>query len=35
MTIPTNGLVFYAPLAEDKATAETGQTLTKAGRLIP
>ena len=26
--IPTDGLVFYAPLAEDKATAETGQTLT-------
>ena len=27
MAIPTDGLVFYAPLAEDKATAETGQTL--------
>lgn len=28
MAIPTNGVVFYAPLAEDKATAETGQTIT-------
>ena len=27
-TIPTRGLVFYAPLAEEKTTAETGQTLT-------
>ena len=33
MAIPTNGLVFYAPLAEDKATAETGQTLTKTGAI--
>lgn len=33
MAIPTNGLVFYAPLAEDKATAETGQTLTKTGTI--
>lgn len=33
MAIPTNGLVFYAPLAEDKATAETGQTLTKSGTV--
>lgn len=33
MAIPTNGLVFYAPLAEDKATAETGQTLTKTGTV--
>lgn len=33
MAIPTNGLVFYTPLAEDKATAETGQTLTKTGTI--
>ena len=33
MAIPTDGLVFYAPLAEDKATAETGQTLTKTGTI--
>ena len=33
MAIPTNGLVFYAPLAEDKATAETGQTFTKTGTI--
>lgn len=33
MAIPTDGLVFYAPLAEDKATAETGQTLTKTGAI--
>ena len=33
MATPTNGLVFYAPLAEDKATAETGQTLTKTGTI--
>lgn len=31
--IPTDGLVFYAPLAEEKATAETGQTLTKTGTI--
>ena len=31
--IPTDGLVFYAPLAEDKATAETGQSLTKSGDI--
>ena len=29
MAIPTDGLVFYAPLAEDKATAETGQTMSE------
>lgn len=28
---PTEGLVFYAPLAEESATAETGQTLTTIG----
>lgn len=33
MAIPTDGVVFYAPLAEDKATAETGQTLTKSGTV--
>ena len=35
MAIPTDGLVFYAPLAEDKATAETGQTMTKITGEIP
>ena len=30
---PTEGLVFHAPLSEDKATAETGQTLTKTGNI--
>ena len=34
MAIPTDGLVFYAPLAEDKATAETGQTLNYTGNSI-
>ena len=33
MAIPTDGLVFYAPLAEDKATAETGQTLNYTGNF--
>lgn len=31
--IPTNGLVFYASLSKDMATAETGQTFTKNGTL--
>ena len=31
--IPENGLVFYAPLQEDKSTAETGQALTKNGTV--
>ena len=34
MAIPTDGLVFYAPLAEDKATAETGQTMNYTGNSI-
>ena len=34
MAIPTDGLVFYAPLAEDKATAETGQTLNYTGNEL-
>ena len=33
MAIPTDGLVFYAPLAESKATAETGQTLNVTGSI--
>ena len=33
VAIPTDGLVFYAPLAEDKATAETGQTLNYTGNF--
>ena len=33
MAIPTDGLIFYAPLAEDKATAETGQEFTKTGTV--
>lgn len=32
-TMPTDGLVFYAPLQEDKSTAETGQALTKNGTI--
>ena len=32
--IPTDGLVFYAPLAESKATAETGQTLNVTGSRL-
>ena len=32
-TIPTDGLVFYAPLAEDKTTAETGQTMNFSGNV--
>lgn len=31
--IPEDGLVFYAPLQENKSTAETGQTLTKSGNV--
>ena len=31
--IPDDGLVFYAPLQEDKSTAETGQALTKNGTI--
>lgn len=31
--IPSDGLVFYAPLQEDKSTAETGQALTKNGTI--
>ena len=31
--IPTDGLVFYAPLVENKTTAETGQILTKSGDI--
>ena len=31
--IPDDGLVFYAPLQEDKSTAETGQALTKSGNV--
>ena len=31
--IPEDGLVFYAPLQEDKSTAETGQVLTKNGTI--
>lgn len=31
--IPDEGLVFYAPLQEDKSTAETGQALTKNGMV--
>ena len=29
--IPEDGLIFYAPLQENKSTAETGQALTKSG----
>lgn len=32
--IPTDGLVFYAPLAEDKTTAETGQTMNFSGNVV-
>ena len=32
--IPVDGLVFYAPLAEDKAVSETGQALTKNRDLV-
>ena len=32
--IPTDGLVFYAPLAEDTATAETGQTMNFSGNVV-
>ena len=32
--IPKDGLVFYAPLAEEKTTAETGQTLDYIGNSI-
>lgn len=31
--IPEDGLIFYAPLQEDKSTAETGQALTKNGTI--
>jgi len=31
--LPMEGLVFHAPLAENKTTAETGQTLTKHGSV--
>lgn len=31
--MPTEGLVFHAPLQEDKSTAETGQALTKNGTI--
>lgn len=31
--IPDDGLIFYAPLQEDKSTAETGQALTKNGTI--
>ena len=31
--IPDDGLIFYAPLQEDKSTAETGQALTKNGTV--
>lgn len=31
--IPEDGLFFYAPLQEDKSTAETGQALTKNGTI--
>lgn len=32
--IPEDGLVFYASLKEDRATAETGQALTKSGTPV-
>ena len=31
--IPEDGLIFYAPLQENKSTAETGQALTKSGNM--
>ena len=31
--IPEDGLIFYAPLQENKSTAETGQALTKSGNV--
>ena len=31
--IPDDGLIFYAPLQENKSTAETGQALTKNGTI--
>lgn len=31
--IPEDGLIFYAPLQQDKSTAETGQALTKNGTI--
>ncbi len=33
MAIPTNGLYFYAPLAEDASAAITGQALSKSGTI--
>ena len=33
-TIPTDGLVFYAPLKENKETAETGQGITNYGNPV-
>ena len=32
--IPTRGLVFYAPLASEESTAETGQSLTVTGNVV-
>lgn len=32
-TMPTDGLVFHAPLSEESSTAETGQALTKNGTI--
>jgi len=32
--IPEEGLVFYAPFAEDKAAAETGQGISKNGNVV-
>ena len=31
--MPTDGLVFHAPLSEESSTAETGQALTKTGTI--